>query len=110
MRVLQILLKSASEFEKKCQRVDFAELSKTHEIVVVDSPRNAPKADVAHVYGQPTDLIGFSTPYVASSAPAKRRFAFRQPAQPIAFVGPKDVPEAVEDVFFKTEDRGPRTE
>ncbi len=30
MRILQIVLPGASEFEKKCQRVDFASLSQTH--------------------------------------------------------------------------------
>ena len=100
MRIVQVVVEGSSEFEKKCQRVDFAELSKTHEIVVIDSPRNAPKADVAHIYGQPTDLIGFSTPYVASSAPRTPRLAWRKPPQPVAFVGPDDVPEAVEEEFF----------
>jgi Glycosyl transferases group 1 len=114
MRILQILTPAASEFEKKCQRVDFAAFSAKHEVVVLDysvsgaatrdrslSPSgvtaNAPQ--ITHVYGRP-DGVELPTPYVASFPVPRRRFALRQSKQPSAIVSPFEVPEAVEDRYF----------
>lgn len=110
MRILEIVLPDASEFDKKCQRVDFAALSATHEVVVRDSARDAPDADVAHIYG-PSAHIRLSIPYVASSAPPKSRFRFRRTTQPAALTTPSAVPEAVEECYFaRSENQEPRTE
>jgi glycosyltransferase involved in cell wall biosynthesis len=101
MRILQIMLPGASEFEKKCQRIDFASLSPKHEVMVVTSTRDTPLADVAHIYGPvplpPGPLVGFTTPYVASSAPARPRLSLRRPSQPLIIVS---APEAVEEIYF----------
>ncbi|HEX9161320.1 MAG TPA: hypothetical protein VF980_06395 [Thermoanaerobaculia bacterium] len=120
MRIVQIVLPGAPEFERKCQRVDFASLSPVHDVIVTQSPHDARAAEVAHIYGpaplprQP--LIGFPVPYVASSEPQKPRFALRKPATPRIVVSPLatgegHLPEAVEEQYFNaTEDRGLRTE
>ena len=99
MRILQILTPGASEFEKKCQRVDFASFSANHEVVVSDSARDTSGVDVVHIYGS-APPIRFAAPYVASSALSKRRFALRQPTPPSAIVSPFEVPEAVEEKYF----------
>ena len=101
MLIAQIVLPGASAYERKCQRVDFAALSGGHEIVVASDVHAVPAADLAHVYG-PSPLparpfIGFPTPYVASSAPARRRFARRQPVAPRVVT---NLPEAVEEPYF----------
>jgi len=110
MRIAQIVLEGASEFERKCQRVDFAALSAKHDVIVTDGPEVS--ADVAHVYGPSPlpsrPLVGFKIPYVASSAPASRRFALSRPAGPGMIVSPIEVagsdgqllPEAVEEIWF----------
>lgn len=104
MRILQIVLPHASQFDKKCQRVDFAALSGKHEVVTTEA-----EADVAHLYG-PAPAIRLSIPYVASAAPPKRRFAWRRPAHPAAIVSPFEVPEAVEEKYFNTERPGDPTQ
>ncbi|MGZ8797379.1 MAG: glycosyltransferase, partial [Thermoanaerobaculia bacterium] len=109
MRIAQIVLEGASEFERKCQRVDFAALSAKHDVIVTDGP--VVSADVAHVYGPSPlpsrPLVGFKIPYVASSAPASR-FSLSRPARPGIIVSPIEVagsdgqllPEAVEEIWF----------
>lgn len=122
MRITQIVLPGASPFERKCQRVDFATLSSAHEVVAIASVAETPATDVAHVYG-PTPLprapfIGFAPPYVASSAPAVRRLAFRKATLPRVIVTPLDVergraplhqflPEAVEEHYFASGENAP---
>ena len=126
MRILQITLPGASEFEKKCQRIDFASLSAKHEVIVAGSTRDAPAADIAHIYGPvplpPGPLVGFTMPYVASSAPTRSRLSFRRPAQPAAVIWSaaavppllreqcdsmaaalQIVPEAVEEIYFASD-------
>jgi hypothetical protein len=123
MRILQIMLPGASEFEKKCQRIDIASLSPKHEVMVATSTRDTPPADIAHIYGPvplPSGpLVGFTMPYVASSAPARSRFSWRRPSQPAARIWSaaampslsreqsgsmaaalQIVPEAVEEIYF----------
>ena len=82
--VAQILLPSATAYERKCQRVDYAVLPL---VEVYDDSRKVQHADVAHVYGAKR-LPGrwfrpFRVPYVASRA-----------------VDPFDLPEAVEEMYF----------
>ncbi len=116
MRVAQIVLPGASEYERKCQRVDFAGLTALgHEAIVVDAAGAAASgAAVAHVYAPralPASLFaGFSLPYVASGAPPVSRWSFRRPAPPARIVSPlfdkgaagreTFLPEAVEDTYF----------
>lgn len=107
MRIAQIVLPGASAYERKCQRVDFEALSPRHDVVVSNSTRDVPAADVAHVYGPsplpPRPLIAFPMPYIASSAPQRRRFALRQPVPPRAI---PDLPEAVEEQYFAFDAKG----
>ena len=83
--VAQILLPSATAYERKCQRVDYTALPT---VEVYDDPRKVQNADVAHVYGVkrlPRRWFRpFRFPYVASRA-----------------VDPFDLPEAVEEIYFK---------
>ncbi len=100
MRILQVIVPSASEFDKKCQRVDLASLSEKHEMVSSEAA-----ADLAHVYGPPPRR-GLSIPWVASSAPPRPRFALRRPKGPWALVSPLEVPEAVEERYFDPRQHG----
>jgi Glycosyl transferases group 1 len=102
MRILQIIDPAASEFEKKCQRVDFAELSPRHQVTVTGSIRDTSGADIAHVYGA-VPSARLSIPYVASAPPAPSRLKLRPATQPAAIVSPAEVPEAVEERYFAAE-------
>src|ERR1051325_529625 len=112
MKIAQVLLAGASEYERKSQRVDFAALSEMQEIILLDDPADvrASGAAVAHVYG-PAELprlpfVGFPIPYVANGTPARARFALRRPAEPEYLVTPlregegELLPEAVEEGYF----------
>src|ERR1700687_5652563 len=104
MRIAQIVFPTATEYERKSQRTDFSSLSGRHEVTVLSSTRALPKVDVAHIYGgsplPPAELVGFSTPYVSSSRPGRRRFALRWAAEPRMILSPLEVPEAVDDAYF----------
>jgi hypothetical protein len=82
--VAQILLPSATAYERKCQRVDYAALPT---VEVYDDPRNVQNADVAHVYG-------------AKRLPRRWFRPFRVPYVASREVDPFDVPEAVEEMYF----------
>jgi len=87
MRVAQITLRNASEYEKKCRRVDRAALAAEHEIV-----ENERDADIVHVYGS-----GVRRP--------RRRFSIAAAWPPHSITPLKDghgtfVPEAVEEQYF----------
>ena len=51
MRILQIVAPGASEYERKCQRVDREALAPKHEVVIasLEEARDV-QADVAHLY------------------------------------------------------------
>jgi glycosyltransferase involved in cell wall biosynthesis len=52
MKIAQIVVPGASEYERKSQRIDFAALSEAqHEVAVYDDARQA-AGDIAHVYGR----------------------------------------------------------
>jgi len=81
MRVAQITLRHATEYEKKCRRVDRVALAAEHEIV--ESPRGA---DVVHVYG-----AGVRRP----------RFWSRVvPVTPLKDAQQTFIPEAIEEQYF----------
>ena len=88
MRVAQITLPSASEYEKKCRRVDRVALAAEHELV--ERERDA---DIVHVYGS-----GVRRP--------RRRWFDIAAARPPHSTSPlKDssatfIPEAVEEQYF----------
>ncbi|HEV2722050.1 MAG TPA: glycosyltransferase [Thermoanaerobaculia bacterium] len=84
MRVAQVTLRNASEYEKKCRRVDRVALAAEHEIV--ESERDA---DVVHVYG-----AGVRRPRLWS------RTAAITPLRFLATLAMTFVPEAVEEQYF----------
>ena len=105
MRIAQVLLPDASEYERKCQRIDRAGLSERHEVVLVPLEAVAASgAQVAHVYASselsPGDFVRFPIPYVASANLRKSRWSLRKPIPPARVVTPLEVPEAVEDAYF----------
>ena len=88
MIVGQVVTVDASEYERKCQRIDAAHFE-------VDLAR----ADVVHVYTGRT-LPRIEKPFVANIGSTRRRFSFRRVSQPAVVVTPFNVPEAVEDRYF----------
>jgi hypothetical protein len=108
MRIAQIVLPYASEYERKSQRADHAALSERHEVVVstIAAIRDV-QADLAHVYANgelpAATFAGFPFPYVASSDVRKSRWQWRAPARPRRVVSPlgeDPLPEVVEEGYF----------
>ncbi|HYC60566.1 MAG TPA: glycosyltransferase family 4 protein [Thermoanaerobaculia bacterium] len=108
MRIAQIVLESASAYERKSQRADHAALADRHEVIVVPIDAiNDAHADVAHVYASgalpSAAFVRFPIPYIASADLAKRRWTWRRPVEPRFVVSPlagEPLPEAVEDRYF----------
>ena len=95
MRIAQIILPDASEYERKAARADRRALAGRHELV--DDVRNA---DVAHVYTSSELRDGFDVPYVSSAPLRKSRWPWRKAKEP-GFVGTwKTLPEVVEEAYF----------
>lgn len=93
MRVAQIILAGASQYELKSQRID-ATLPGAERADV------ATGFDIAHVYGPPAlPRLRIGVPYVAN-ARAPQHWWQPRITQPRAVVTPFDIPEAVEDAFF----------
>lgn len=103
MRIAQILLPSASEYERKSQRADFAALSGEHEVVLA-TPADAQNADIAHVYATgelpSAPFVGFRIPYVSSAGVKVSRWSLRKPVPPRQVLTPQSVPEVVEDIYY----------
>ena len=107
MRIAQIVMPDASEYERKCQRVDLAALAPSHDVAVV-SIADARGFDVAHVYAgaelPPREFRSFPIPYVASAAVRRSRWPFGGAVEPEYVVSPiRDdqlLPEAVEESYF----------
>ena len=111
MRIAQIVLPEATGYERKCQRVDRAALSESHEVLVV-SPEEAAErgAHVAHVYAGgelPARVFArFPIPYVSSAAMQPSRWSLRRAPEPRHVVSPlagrgELLPEAVESAYFE---------
>jgi len=94
MRIAQIVLDNASEYERKCQRVDFAGLREVHEVRVVHRVREAQGSDVAHVYGRLPRFTWLRVPYVLECGAAFTR-------SKAAALPPHSKTEAVEDCYFE---------
>lgn len=88
MIVGQVVTADASEYERKCQRIDAAHFE-------VDLAR----AEVVHVYTG-RSLPRIDKPFVANIGSTRRRFSFRRESQPAFVVTPFNVQEAVEDRYF----------
>jgi hypothetical protein len=84
----QVVTGDASQYERKCQRVDAAHFE-------VDMAR----AEVVHVYTGRT-LPPVDRPFVANIGSTRRRFSFRRESNPVFVVTPFNVPEAVEERYF----------
>jgi len=84
----QVVTEDASEYERKCQRVDAA-----HFEIELD------RADVVHVYTGRT-LPRIEKPFVANIGSTRRRFSFRRVPRPAFVVTPFNVGEAVEERYF----------
>lgn len=99
MRIAQVILPPASQYERKCQRADRAALAGRHE--VVDDPGNA---DVAHVYTSGelprAAFLDFPVPYIAPARVARSRWSFRAPKEPTVIVTWQNLPEVVEEGYF----------
>lgn len=113
MRILQIVLPGAPEYEKKSQRIDRVALEgRGHTVVVAETVPRDVVADVAQVYGPLPDVRRQTRkivpPYLASVAlPQARlpRFFDRSKAPavvvgPVAGEGVRLLPEAVEESYF----------
>ena len=104
MRIAQVVLPGASEYERKSQRIDRTLLADRHEVVLVSLEEvRASGAEVAHVYATGdlprAPFISFPIPYVSSATLRKSRWSFRKPVEPV----PAVLPEAVEDSYFDTQ-------
>ncbi len=106
MRIAQVVLADASEYERKSQRVDSAALAERHEVLATSLDEVAGSgAQVAHIYAS-TELparafVGFPIPYVASANLKSSRWSFRKPVPPGYVVTPLELPEAVEVAYFE---------
>jgi hypothetical protein len=101
MRLAQIVVPNASEYERKCQRADQEALASKVELVALKD------AQVAHVYASgplPTrEFIDFPVPYVATAPVEISRWSLRKPRVPAAVVpavGEKALQEAVEEAYW----------
>lgn len=121
MRVAQIIFPGASEYERKCQRIDHAALADAHDVVIVNAEEaRASGAAVAHVYAggdlPVAPFVRFPIPYVSSADVRRSRWPFRRAVEPDYVVSPvtekveqsrfQPLSEAVEDAYF----RGQRAE
>jgi len=122
MRIAQVILPAASEYERKSQRIDRASLAGSHEVVVVTpGEARASRADVAHVYATGelpiAPFVRFPLPYIASADVRRSRWPFRRAVEPDYVVSPiiekveqsryQPLSEAVEEEYF-VEDRRSR--
>lgn len=101
MRIAQIVLSSASQYERKAQRADLEALPDRHQIVPLAD------AQIAHVYAgeslSPKEVAGLDIPYVSSAPVATSRWSFRPvkpPAVVIRPIGEGAIPEAVESAYW----------
>lgn len=106
MRIAQIVLPGASQYERKSQRADHAALAERHDVIVTDID-HVPDAHVAHIYATGAlpakAFVKFPMPYVSSAELRPSRWSFRRPVAPSYVVSPlgdQAVPEAVEDAYW----------
>ena len=97
MIVAQVVLEDATEYERKCQRIDAASLPAAGYTITDE----AAAAEIVHVYaGRKLPALRFTPPFVANIASTRRRFSLRRESNPAAVVTPFNVSEAVEDRYF----------
>jgi Glycosyl transferases group 1 len=113
MRIVQIVLPGASEYERKSQRADRAALAERHDVDLrtVETIAGA-DFDLAHVYASgdlpSAAFVGFPVPYVSSAGIAPSRWwRWRRPVPPRAILSPlgdDPLPEVVEERYFSAPD------
>jgi len=81
MRIAQLLFDNATQYERKCQRIDFAALSAEHEVQRFDGTSGVRGFDVVHVYGRRPRFAWLRAPVVVERERA-------------------ELPEAVEEAYF----------
>lgn len=119
MRIVQLVLDSASQYERKSQRVDFAALSAEHEVTVASAETFRPAgADLVHVYASaplpPSLFRRVSVACVSSAGLASGRWRpgwlTARPTAPTVLVSPladeeagvaHRLPEAVEERYWE---------
>lgn len=110
MRIAQLILPGASQYERKSQRLDAAQLAAAgHDVRLVDDPSGF---DLAHLYGPATlPRRRLTVPYLASGT--MRRGWWQPPMpQPRYVVAPIErqgstlLPEAVDEAFFVAREAG----
>lgn len=113
MRIAQIILPSASLYERRSQRADQAALAGRNDVALLTlSEVRAAGANVAHVYATgelpAASFVGFPIPYVAPAALGQTRWSWRKAAAPTVVVTPDTLPEAVDDRYFAAALPSPR--
>ncbi len=106
MRIAQVVLPEASEYERKSQRIDQLALADRHEVVLVTLDEVAASgAQVAHIYASEElpsrSFVRFPVPYLSSANLRKSAWSFRKPVPPSHVITPLEMPEAVEDAYFQ---------
>lgn len=106
MRIAQIILPDASQYERKSARADRAGLTRRYEFV-----DDAGKSDVAHVYTgrELPSGLRVAVPYVSSASMTRSRWPWRRVSGPVHVVSWRELPEVVEDAYFDAP-RKPRAE
>lgn len=106
MRIAQIILPDASQYERKSQRADRAALESRYEFT-----DDAGKSDFAHVYaGQELPSSWrIAVPYVSSAPMSSSRWPWRRGPEPRRVVTWRELPEVVEDQYFEKAPRAERS-
>jgi glycosyltransferase involved in cell wall biosynthesis len=98
MRIAQIILPDASQYERKSQRADRAALAGRYEFV-----DDMGKSDFAHVYGgrELPRSLRVPVPFVSSSPGTSSRWPpWRRGTEPALVVSWRELPEVVDDAYF----------
>ncbi|HVG24379.1 MAG TPA: glycosyltransferase [Thermoanaerobaculia bacterium] len=106
MRIAQIILPGASEYERKSQRADRAALEGRYEFV--DEVR---KSDLAHVYGvgKLPATLRIDVPYVSSASMTRSRWPWTRSSAAARVMTWRELPEVVDDTYFAREPRRERS-
>lgn len=102
MRIAQIILPEASQYERKSQRADRAALQDRYELT-----DDWGKADLVHVYTgrELPPSLRIAVPYVSSASMTRSRWPWRRAPEPARVATWRELPEVVEDAWFTREPR-----
>jgi hypothetical protein len=107
MRIAQIILPDASQYERKSARADRSALAGAYEFT-----DDAGNADLAHLYAgrELPSSLRIAVPYVSSASMTRSRWPWRRTPEPARVVTWRELPEVVEDEYFAKEPRRERNE